>query len=123
MDRFRYGSKIRGGEEPPAAGNDKRPAESWHLHSQRLFGGGQIPNEVSFVTGENPYFNYYHIYSINDSLSKIWLHFYDMFKRFYRFLMVPQLAASKTMVVISIAIIGVEIFVRFIKYTHLLSSH
>jgi|GEM_PF-226302 len=36
------------------------------------FGGGQMPNEVSFAIGETPYFNYYHIYSINYSLSKVW---------------------------------------------------
>jgi hypothetical protein len=36
------------------------------------FGGGQLPNEVSFSTGETPYFNYYYIYSINDILSKTW---------------------------------------------------
>jgi hypothetical protein len=36
------------------------------------FGGGQLPNPVSFSIGETPYFNYYHIYSINESLSKVW---------------------------------------------------
>jgi hypothetical protein len=36
------------------------------------FGGGQMPNEASFAIGEHPYFNYYYIYSINDSITKIW---------------------------------------------------